>query len=99
MKLITFVKRLTSPATYFIHCDLIDKKQNLFNGKRSDLLARFDISGKPYEKVSYQCSQQQVLRDCSTVEYINSITLSVKHENGELFDFKCLPLEFELELN
>jgi len=74
---------------------LIDKKQNLFNGKRSDLLARFDISGKPYEKVSYQSSQQQVLRDCSTVEYINSITLSVKDENGELFDLKCLPLEFE----
>ena len=27
------VKRLTSPSTYFVHCDLIDKKQNLLNGK------------------------------------------------------------------
>ena len=25
----TFVKRLTSPTTYFIHCDLVDKDQNL----------------------------------------------------------------------
>ena len=28
----TFVKRLTSPSTYFVHCDLIDKRQNIFNG-------------------------------------------------------------------
>ena len=49
---ITFVKRLRSPTTYFIHCDLIDKQKNLFNGKRSDILASFDVKGKPYEKVS-----------------------------------------------
>ena len=29
----TFVKRLISPSTYFIHCDLIDKRQKLLNGK------------------------------------------------------------------
>ena len=40
---ITFVKRLTSPSTYFVHCDLIDKGQNLLNGKPSTVLARFDI--------------------------------------------------------
>ena len=26
---ITLVKRLTAPSTYFVHCDLIDKRQNL----------------------------------------------------------------------
>jgi len=78
---------------------LIDKEQNLFNGKKSDLLARFDITGKPFEKVSYYSSQQQVLRDCSTDKYVNSITLSVKDQNGELFDFKGFDMEFELELN
>ena len=36
---ITFVKQLTSPSTYFVHCDLIDKKQNLLNGKPSTVLA------------------------------------------------------------
>ena len=35
LQIITFVKRLTSPTTYFIHCDLIDKEQNLFNSKKS----------------------------------------------------------------
>ena len=60
-KTITFVKRLTAPTTYFIHCDLIDKERNLFNGKRSDVLALFDAKGKPFEKVSYQGSPQQVL--------------------------------------
>ena len=75
---ITFVKWLTSPTTYFIHCDLIDTEQNLFNGKKTDVLALFDVKGKPYEKVSYQGSPQQVLRDCSTGEFINSITISSK---------------------
>jgi len=84
---ITFVKRLTSPTTYFIHCDLIDTERNLFNGKKSDVLALFDVKGRPFEKVSYQGSPQQVLRDCSTDEFIKSITISVKDEKGELFDF------------
>ena len=73
LQLITFVKRLTYPTTYFVHGDLIDKQKNLFNGKRSDVLALFDVKRKPYEKVSYQGSPQQVLRDCSTDEFINSI--------------------------
>ena len=34
-----FVNKLPQTA-YFIHCDLIDKTQNLFNGKRTDLLAQ-----------------------------------------------------------
>jgi len=96
---ITLIKRLRSPTTYFIHCNLIDKQKNLFNGKRSDVLALFDVKGNPYEKVSYQVSLQQVLRDCSTDKFINSITNSVKDENGELLDFKGFPLLFELELN
>ena len=51
---ITFVKRLTAPSTYFVHCDLIDKRQNLLNGKPSTVLVRFDIRGQPFEKVHYQ---------------------------------------------
>ena len=99
LALTTFVKQISSPTTYFIHCDLIDKTQNLFNSRRSDLLAVVDVKGKPFEKVTYNSSPQQVLRECATDKFINSITLSVKDENGELFDFKGLPLCFELELN
>ena len=47
---IRYVKRMKSPTTYFIHCDLVDKEQNLLNGKPSTVLQTFDIKGKPYEK-------------------------------------------------
>ena len=96
---ITFIKRVITTTSYFIHCDLIDKNINLFNAKRSEILAKFDITGKPYEKVRYDASYQQPFRDCSTDKYVNSITLGVKNQDGELFDFKGLPIEYELELN
>ena len=99
LPMITTMKQVSTTTAYFIHCDLIDGNNNLFNAKRSDLLAKFDIKGKPYEKVRYDTSSQQPFRDCSTDKYVNSITLSVKNQDGELFDFKGLPLEFELELN
>ena len=96
----TFVKRLRAPSTYFVHCDLIDKRQNLLNGKPSTVLARFDVRGKPFEKVHYQTPQPHVLRDTDSGDYgVNSITLSVKDEKGNLFDFNNHPLEFELEIN
>ena len=89
----SFVKRLTSPSTYFVHCDLIDKRQNLFNGKPSTVLARLDVRGKPFEKVHYQTPQPHVLRDTDSGDYdVNSITLSVKDENDNLFDFNNLPI-------
>ena len=95
---ISYVKKLNSPSAYFIHCDLIDKNQNFLNNKKTDLLAKFDVNGKPYEKVSYH-SQIQTFRDCSTSSHVNSITISVRDQDGELFDFNGMPLEFELELN
>ena len=97
---ITIIKQLNSLITYFIHCDLIDKRQNLLNGKPSTVLARFDIRGKPFERVHYQTVQQHVLRDTSTGDYdVNSLTISVRDEKGDLFDFNGQPLEFELEIN
>ena len=92
------VRQIKQPS-YFIHCDLIDRNFNFFNNKKSDLLSKIDVKGKPYEKVRYDSSPQQPICDCSTSEHINSITVSVRDENGELFDFKNMPLEFELELN
>ena len=96
---ITYLKKLNSPSAYFIHCDLIDRNFNFFNNKKSDLPAKIDVKGKPYEKVRYDASCQQPIRDCSTDSHVNSIKISVRDENGELFDFKGMPLEFELELN
>ena len=95
----TYVKKLNSPSAYFIHCDLIDRNFNFVNNNKSDLLAKIDIKGRPYEKITYEASAQQPIRDCSTDKHVNSITISVKDENGVLFDFDGMPLEFELELN
>ena len=95
----THVKRLTSPSIYFIHCDLVEKEQNLLNGNTSSVLARFDIRGSQFEKVTYQAPQLNVLRDTSKGYHVNSLTISVRDENGTLFDFQGLPLEFELEIN
>ena len=54
----------------------------------------------PFEKVHYQTPQPHVLRDTDSGDYdVNSITLSVKDEKGNLFDFNNHPLEFELEIN
>ena len=93
------VKNLTSPNAYLIRCDLDDKEQNLLNGSPSSLLAWFDIKGDPHEKINYQTTQANVLRDNSTDEYVNSVTISVRDESSKLFDFNDHPLEFELEMN
>ena len=94
------VRRFNSKNSYFIHCDLVDKKQNLLNGKPSTLFAKLDVKGMPYTKITYQTAQQNVLRDTSTGDYdVNSLTISVRDEKGNLFDFNCMPLEFEVEIN
>ena len=95
----TIVKYLRYPTAYFIHCDLIDRNSNFVNNKKSDLLAKIDVKGRPYEKVRYDASPQQPIRDCLTSSHVNSITISVRDQDGELFDFKGTPLELELELN
>ena len=94
-----FIKKLNSPTTYFIHCNLIDKEANLFNGKASSILAKFDIKGEAYEKVLYQPEPQHVLPETSTDKFVKSLNISVKDENGKLFFFNGMPLTFVLEFN
>ena len=57
--------------SHFIHCDLIDKDENYFNTKKSDLLAKFDVRGKPCEKVFYQAGNEEPFRKCSTSRDFN----------------------------
>jgi len=96
---ITYAKKLNIPSYYFIHCDLIDPSNNFLNGKRSDILAKIDIRGLPYERVTYTSPPKDVFRECSTGQHVHQITLSVKDEDGEMLDFGGLPIEFVLELN
>ena len=95
----TFIKKLNSATTYYIHCDLLDKEQNLLNGKPSTVLQTFDITGKPFEKVFYQSGPQHVLRDVSADKHISNMTISVRDQNNNLFDFNGMPLQFQIEIN
>ena len=95
----TFIKKLNSETTYYIHCDLLDKEQNLLNGQPSTVLQTFDITGKSFEKVFYQSSPQHVLRDVSADKHISNMTISVMDQNNNLFDFNGLPLQFLIEIN
>ena len=76
----------------------MNKTENLLNGQPSNLLAKFSIQGRPYEKIDYISSSHGVFRGAASGDnYLHSLTISVKDENGVLFDFDGLPLEFEIE--
>ena len=96
---IRYVKRMKLPTSYFIHCDLVDKEQNLLNGKPSTVLQTFDITGKPDENVFYQSSPQHILRDISADKHITNMTISVRDQNNDLFNFNQEPLQFQIEIN
>ena len=91
------INRLASFNNYFIHCDLLDKEENLFNGKPSSILACFDIVGKSFERVEYS-PKEITMKKITSVKYISSIRITVTDENGELIDFNNLPLRFEIEI-
>ena len=99
LELKTFIKKLNSASTYYIHCDLVDKEQNLLNGKPSTVLQTFDITGKPSERVFYQSGPEHVLREVSSDKHITNLTISVREENNDLFDFNQEPLQFLIEIN
>jgi len=74
----TTIEKIKYETAYFIHCDIIDRTKTFLNGKRSDLLAKFDVKGEPYEKVSYFSAAEDIIRDCSTDDYVNRITLGYR---------------------
>ena len=80
------------------NCDLIDKQQSLLNGKPSSLLACFDIQGKPYEKIHYQNTHLNVLRDVSADNHVTNMTLSVRDEkNNDLLTSMACLFSFKLK--
>ena len=92
----TVINRLVSFNNYFINCDLLDKDENLFNGKPSTILACFDVVGKSFERVEYS-PKDITMKKITSRKYISSIKITVTDENGELIDFNNFPLRFEIE--
>ena len=90
------IDNVSNPRNYSINCDLIDKQQSLLNGKPSSLLACFDIRGKPYERIHYQNTHLNVLRDVSAGNHVTNMTLSV---TNDLLNFNGWPLQFQIEIN
>ena len=93
-----FISRLSLPNSYYIHCDLVHKYLNLHNGEPSDILACIPISGNPQERVTYPQNFQNNSRNAEPLQFANSVTLTVKDENANAFDFSGLPMHFELEI-
>ena len=60
------IKKFKTPHSYFIHCDLMNKTENLLNGKPSNLLAKFSIRGRPYEKIDYISPSHGVFREAAS---------------------------------
>ena len=93
------IKKFKTPHSYFIHCDLMNKTENLLNGNPSNILAKFSIRGQPCEKIDYISPSHGVFRAAASGDnYLHSLTISVRDENGNFFDFEGLPLEFEIEI-
>ena len=93
------INDVSNSKHYFVNSDLIDKQQSLLNGKPSSLLACFDIRGTPYQKIHYQNTHLNVLRDVSVGNHVSNMTLSVTDENNRLLNFNGWPLQFQIEIN
>ena len=94
-----FIPKLNSPEFYFIESDLVEPHNNLHNGKPSQLLETIPIAGKAYEKVTYHQPNPFSTLRTKPLRYVSSLTVSVRDQNGELFDFNEMQLHFKIEIN
>ncbi|KAL9953007.1 hypothetical protein ACROYT_G040354 [Oculina patagonica] len=76
------IEDFTIPDFYYIHCNLLSKENNLYNGKPSDILACVPITGKPYDLVHYPQNFINNSRRIDAVQSVNSVTLTVKDKTG-----------------
>lgn len=61
------IPRLNIPNSHFIHCDLMDRTENLLNGEPSNLLANFQSPVNLMKKIDYVSTPQEVFRDLAQV--------------------------------
>ena len=94
----TIINSLVSFKNLIINCDLVDRNENFFNEKPSNVLACFDIEGIPFERVVYSSKHSTFRKILGGKKIIDSLRITVKEETGEVIDFNELPLRFEIEI-
>ncbi|KAL9958135.1 hypothetical protein ACROYT_G035106 [Oculina patagonica] len=92
------IEDFTIPDFYYIHCDLLSKENNLYNGKPSDILACVPITGKPYDLVHYPQNFINNSRRIDAVQSVNSVTLTVKDKTGRNYHDSLVDAKSATEL-
>ena len=72
------ISRFTSFNSYFVHCDLLDKDENLCNGEPLSVLGCFDITESQFERVNYS-PPNPVLQKITPWKDITSIHIEQAH--------------------
>ena len=72
------ISRFTSFNSYLVHCDLLDKDENLCNGESLSILGCFDIPGSQFERVNYS-PPNPVLQKITPRNDITSIHIEKSH--------------------
>ena len=82
-----------------VHCDLIDRDENIFKGGPSLILVSFDTTRGPFERVTYFSEGRATTTKIKKKHnHITSMRIKVTDENGDLIDFHGLPLKLEIEI-
>ena len=89
--------RFTSLNNYLVHCDLLDKDENLFNGEPSSVLGCFDIAESQFKRVNYS-PPNPVLRKITPRNDDTFIRIFVTDENRDIICCNGMPMKLELEI-
>ena len=85
--------------SYFIYCNLIDKEENFFNTKNQIFWLSLTSEESHMKKFFIKPAMKSLFVNVQPVSFLTQlISITVKDEDGGLFDFNGMPLEFQLEI-
>jgi len=61
-------------------------------------LASFNITGEPFEGVTYSAEGEATMRKMKNLNHIISMRIKVTDENADSIDLNGLPLSFKMEI-
>ena len=94
-----YINCLNGFNKYLVRCDILSSQENLLSGKPTDILACFDIKGKPQERVVYK-DEEPIWRKIESENIISShsIKLTVTDEENHVINFNGPPMIFQIEI-